>query len=113
MQTAVNTDLKLNNFLEYIARVKSLDMTVEYAQENDGSITGHVFEFCTLDKAPTVEECEAKLIKGMRERAQFFAEDFQIFGPGRPYEIPYVFKILFSSDEELKSCLHGKICDDF
>ena len=111
MQIAVPKGL--NIFVEYIAWVKTLTMTVEYDRENDGTITGEVMEFCTIENAPTIEECEKKLIASMRETAQFFAEDFEIFSSGRPYEVPYVIKILFSSDAELKSCLHEKTCNVF
>ncbi len=79
---------------EIINWLKGLSFTVEYDKEADGSITGEVIEFHALENAPTLKECEAKLISSMREWAI-----------GRLNEVPYLLKILLSSDEEIKSCL--------
>ena len=105
MQT---TALRKNIFLEYISWLKNLELNVEYAKENDGTVSGYVSELCTMDNAPTREECEKKLIAGLRETAETFLEDFYFWATGRPYEVPYVLKILYSTDEEIKSCLRGK-----
>ncbi|MBR2208913.1 MAG: hypothetical protein IJ859_08935 [Synergistaceae bacterium] len=98
----------LNIFLEFISWVKKINLTVEYIKEDDGSISGHIEEFCTLSNAPTIEECETRLIADMRETAELFADNFEQFSAGRPYEVLYALKILYSTDEELKKCLHGK-----
>ena len=100
-------------FSELITWLKGLSMTVEYDKEDDGSITGEVIEFHALENVPTKQECEAKLISSMREWAEMHAENFQEWVIGRFNEVPYLFKILLSSDEEIKSCLHGKNCEGF
>ena len=102
------TALGINIFLEYISWLKNLKIHVEYTHEDDGSISGHVEELCTIDNASTFEECEAKLISGMRETSENFVKDFEFWASGRPYEVPYILKILYSTDEEIKSCLLGK-----
>ena len=102
------TALGINVFLEYISWLKSLKLHVEYVRENDGTISGHVDELCTIENAPTIEECETKLITGMREISENFVEDFDFWASGRPHEVPYILKVLYSTDEEIKSCLHGK-----
>ena len=102
------TALGINLFLEYISWLKNLNFHVEYVQEEDGSISGHVEELCTIDNAPTFEECKSKLIAGMRETAEIFADDFEAWASGRPYEVPYVLKVLYSTDEEIEKCLLGK-----
>ncbi|MBR1486127.1 MAG: hypothetical protein IJ597_02595 [Synergistaceae bacterium] len=98
----------LNIFLEFVSWVKKINLTVEYVKEDDGSISGRIVEFCTLSNAPTLEECEAKLIADMRESAELFADNFEQFSAGRPNEVLYVLKILYSTDEELRKCLRGK-----
>ena len=98
---------------ELINRLKELPFTVEYDRESDGSVTGEVVEFHALENAPTLKECEAKLISSMREWAEIHAENFSDWAVGRLNEVPYLLKILFSSDEEIKSCLHGKNCEGF
>ena len=102
------TALGINLFLEYISWLKNLNFHVEYVNENDGTISGHVEELCTIENALTLEECEEKLISGMRETAETFAENFEFWASGRPHEVPYVLKVLYSSDEEIKKCLLGK-----
>lgn len=105
MQTAI---LGINIFLEYLSWLKGLELNVEYIREDDGSVSGHVTELCTIDNAPTREECEAKLISGMRETAELFASDFSYWASGRQHEVPYALKVLYSTDDEIKSCLRGK-----
>ena len=98
---------------EGIKWLKSLQFSVEYAKEQDGSFTGFVKEFNTAENAPTLEELNKELIKGMREWASLYAEDLPAWTIGRVAEIPYIFKIFYSTDEELASCLHGKSYDGF
>ncbi|MBQ9419738.1 MAG: hypothetical protein IJU31_05100 [Synergistaceae bacterium] len=111
MALAIKSDFSF--LLEVVNWLKRLPFTVEYDREADGSITGEVVEFHALENAPTLEECEAKLISSMREWAEIHAENFSEWAVGRLNEVPYLLKILFSSDEEVKSCLHGKNCENF
>ena len=104
---------KFSFLSELVSWLKGLPFTVEYDREADGSITGEVIEFHALENAPTLKECEAKLISSMREWAEIHAENFSEWAVGRLNEVPYLLKILFSSDEEIKSCLHGKNCAGF
>ena len=98
---------------EAVAWLKALPMTFEYTQEDDGSFSGSVKEFKGIENAPTLEELKIVLIKSMKEWADVLADDFQDWSKGRFNEIPYLFKILISTEEELSSCLNGEISSDF
>ena len=106
MAVTIRKDLLLLS--DVVNWLKGLPLTVEYDKEDDGSITGEVLEFHALENAKTLNDCEDKLISSMKEWAEIHAENFQDWAKGRFNEVPYLLKILLSSDGELKSCLHGK-----
>lgn len=54
----------------------------------------------------TVEECSRMLGHDMKDWAEAFASDFNSWCKGRQHEIPFLLKILLSSEDELLSCLN-------
>ena len=107
MAVTIRKDLLLLS--DVVNQLKELPLTVEYDKEDDGSITGEVLEFHALENAKTLNDCEDKLISSMKEWAEIHAENFQDWAKGRFNEVPYLLKILLSSDGELKSCL-SSVC---
>ena len=99
---------KFSAILEAISLLKALPLTYEYAQEKDGSFSGHVFELNVIENAQSLDALISALIAGMREWAEIYSEKLDFWIPGRPQEFPYVLKVLCSTDGELKTCLHGK-----
>ena len=95
-------------FLKLLACLKNLNIQYEYARENDGSVTCWTETPHLIENAPTLNESVSYLLKSLRERAQDYMNDFDYWVKGCPEELPYIMKIILSSNEELQSCLHGK-----
>lgn len=88
-----------------INSLKELPLTGEYEEDSDG-ITMQCVEFPDeFENAPTLEEARVKLVKGLKGWAEALASDYEKNMRGYEEQKPYLFKILFSSEEELLSCL--------
>ena len=97
-----------DTLLTILTGLKNLDIQYSYAGEDDGSITCWIEEPHLIDNAPTLNEALEKLVTALRERAYDYMREFDLWVKGCPAELPYILKILFSTDEELRQCLHGK-----
>ena len=101
----------LIKFLGYlIGYLKDLTIDCDYDTNDDGSVScwtesPHV----SADVASTLEESFAMLPELLRQWAYEYIENYEYYFENWPDDLPYVLKILLSSDEEIKSCLR---CDD-
>lgn len=82
---------------------EQLTFHVSFISEDDGSVTGTVEELDLFGNAQTKDECLFLLLNDMREYAQDFCNEFTLWSsaPNRKKHIPYVLKILSSSDKKL------------
>ncbi|MBQ7558721.1 MAG: hypothetical protein IJT20_00505 [Synergistaceae bacterium] len=92
---------------------KPLKFNVTFFEEDDGSFTGALEELDLIENAPSKEDCLFALREAMKEYAQDFYNEFNLWSsaPNRKSHIPYVLKILLSSDSQLMEdmvCQHGK-----
>ncbi|MBQ9419937.1 MAG: hypothetical protein IJU31_06110 [Synergistaceae bacterium] len=92
---------------------ENLKFSVSLFEEDDGSFTGVLEELDLIENAPTKESCLFLLAKAMKEYAQDFYNEFNLWSsaPNRKSHIPYVLKILSSSDSQLMEdmiCQRGK-----
>lgn len=106
-RTNVNVMKMLQIFLEQL----TFDVSLE--REDDGSVTGGIEELDLFANAESEEECLKLLFEDMKEYAKDFYDDFDLWSsaPNRKKHIPYVIKILLSSDERLLGamrCRHGR-----
>lgn len=93
---------------------EGLKFHVSLLPENDGSVTGTIDELDLIENAKTQEGCIALLLSAMRDYARDFYREFELWGsaPNRRGHIPYVLKILSSSDVQLMEdvvCRDGRI----
>ena len=95
-------------FVKLLTCLKNVNISYEYAKENDGSITCWTKTPHLIENAPTLTEGLNCLLKSLRERANDYISDFNYWIKGCPEELPYIMKIILSNNEELESCLHGK-----
>ncbi|MBR1486958.1 MAG: hypothetical protein IJ597_06875, partial [Synergistaceae bacterium] len=92
---------------------ETLKFNVSLFEEEDGSFTGTLEELDLIENAPSKEDCLNYLLEAMKEYAQDFYNEFSIWSsaPNRKAHIPYVLKILSSSDNQLREdmvCRNGK-----
>lgn len=99
-------------FTALIQALKEIKIPYEYFQEDDGEYWAFTEFFTTHANGATLAECERELIKDFRVWAQIYMKDFEKNIKEDAFSLPYVFKVLSSTDEELQSCLTGKICED-
>ena len=78
---------------------------------SDGTITGVVDELDLIENAETKEGCAAALLSAMKEYAQDFYSEFKLWAaaPNRKAHIPYILKILSSSDARI---MEDMVCRD-
>ena len=95
-------------FVKLLTYLKNVNISYEYAKENDGSITCWTETPHIIENAPTLTEGLKYLLKSLRERADDYMRDFDYWVKGCPEELPYIIKIILSNDEELELCLHGE-----
>ena len=93
--------------------LEPLTFTVSFVAEDDGSITGTVEELDLFENSASKDETLALLLEAMREYAQDFYREFHFWSsaPNRRKHIPYVLKILSTSDEKLAEsvkCQNGR-----
>ncbi len=86
---------------------------ITFDEEEDGSITGYEEELQLVENAPDRETCIAGMISAMRDYALDFYREFAYWSqaPNRVSHIPYVIKLLISSDEAIAEdiqCQNGK-----
>ena len=83
---------------------EGVKFNVSLITEDDGSITGIIDELDLIENAETREGCVASLLSAMRDYARDFYSELELWGsaPNRRYHLPYVLKILSSSDAQLR-----------
>ena len=71
--------------------------------EEDGSFTAFLDELELVENAPTKEECIDVIISAMKDYAMDYYNEFSYWSkaPNRAPHIPYVIKILVSSDNRI------------
>lgn len=92
----------------------SLNFTVSFVEEDDGSVTGEIRELDLFANSASKSECMMILLEDMKEYAQDFYREFDLWSsaPNRRKHIPYVLKILSASDDKLLEamrCQAGEI----
>ncbi|MBR5337675.1 MAG: hypothetical protein IK152_06800 [Lachnospiraceae bacterium] len=99
-----NTDLLLSLLMDCKYHV-----TLE--QEDDDSITGFVEELSLVENAPDTEQCLDTIVESMKDYALDYYSQFNYWSmaPNRVGHIPYVLKLLISSDEMIREDI---ICRD-
>ena len=110
-RTHDNITMMDSRLLKYL--LLSLIFHVDIDTEDDGSVTGYLTELDLVENAPSKDSCVEKLLAGMRDYAQDYYNDFNLWSnaPNRQSHIPYVLKILSSDDDELRRsmiCQNGK-----
>lgn len=93
---------------------EGLKFSASLIPENDGSVTGIIDELDLIENAETKEGCITLLLSAMRDYARDFYREFELWSsaPNRRAHIPYVLKILSSSDAQLRKdviCHDGRI----
>ncbi len=107
-----STGIKINTEMLRIF-FETLKFNVSLFEEEDGSFTGTLEELDLIENAPSKENCLLSLLEAMKEYAQDFYNEFTLWSsaPNRKKHIPYVLKILSSSDSRLLEdmiCRNGK-----
>src|SRR5574344_159070 len=90
-----------------------LSINVTLYHEEDGSITGSVDALDIAENAKDKSTCISEIITALRDYADDFYNEFELWSaaPNRKSHIPYICKILSSSDEQIRSsikCHAGK-----
>ena len=91
----------------------TLNFTVSFFEEEDGSFTAVLEELDLIENAPSKEDCMISILDAMKDYAHDFYNDFSLWSsaPNRKSHIPYVLKILLSPDSRLLEdmvCRNGK-----
>lgn len=75
--------------------------------EDDGTVTASVKEIDIVDNGATKEEAVEKIMTDLREYAVDFYSEFDYWrsAPNRKNHVPFVLKILLSTDDQLKEAL--------
>ena len=92
--------------------LRHLKFNVSLFEEDNGSFTGILEELDLTENAPAKEDCISSLLEAMKEYAQDFYNEFSLWSsaPNRKDHVPYVLKILSSSDDEIMEDIVCQIC---
>ena len=104
----VSKTTSVDMLLKIFAYLKTLEIDYGYAEEDDGTVSCWSYIPNFTENEPTLQDCLKSLCASLRDRAYEYMSDFDLWVKGCPAELPYIIKILLSSDEELIQCLHGK-----
>lgn len=82
------------------ALLDSVDFTMEYERENDGSVSGSLEELPICDNAPSVEELRLALARGLVDYANVYLAEFQrcFHSPDLKKQFAHVIKVLMQPD---------------
>ena len=76
---------------------------VEYFRENTGEIAAWTNEGIeTYGLGKDSESAREDLLHSLRDIANFYVEDFEEWITHNPKELPYILRVLMSTDEELR-----------
>ncbi len=92
---------------------KNLTFDLLVYEEKDGSVTCTEDHLDLVENAASVDECIQQMISALRDYANDFYREFALWSkaPNRKSHIPYVLKVLASTDEEIREdirCHAGK-----
>ena len=92
---------------------ESLTFDLLVYEEKDGSVTCAEEHLDLVENAASSEECIRRMIAALRDYANDFYREFALWSkaPNRKSHIPYVLKVLASTDEEIREdnrCRAGK-----
>lgn len=92
---------------------KNLTFDLLVYEEKDGSVTCTEDHLDLVENAASVDECIQQMIAALRDYANDFYREFALWSkaPNRTSHIPYVLKVLASTDEEIREdirCHAGK-----
>ena len=91
--------------MNIIDELKALPFTVNVEKDKDG-IYVETEEFSSAySEEATLEESLQALAKNMKSWGRAVGDDIDRWRKGRENELPYLLKILVSSEEELLACL--------
>ena len=90
-----------------------LRFELSFYYEENGSVTCTENQLDLVENAETKEACIQKIIDAMRDYADDFYSEFALWSkaPNRKSHIPFILKILASTDEEIREdmiCRDGK-----
>ena len=91
--------------------LKDYKYQIVLEQESDGSYTGFVKELDLVENAEGKQECIDSVISSMKDYAIDYYTEFGYWSkaPNRMSHIPYILKLLISSDERIREDI---ICQD-
>lgn len=92
----------------FIESLKTLQMHYTCELDNNGEWLGTVKELQTLESAESPAKLKTVLAKALKEDAQAYISDFNRWKKGREWQIPFLLKVLTSTEGELINCLHGQ-----
>ncbi|MBQ7560966.1 MAG: hypothetical protein IJS99_03895 [Synergistaceae bacterium] len=92
----------------FIESLKTLQMHYTCELDNNGEWVGSVKELQTLESAESPEALKSVLARALKEDAQAYISDFPRWKNGREWQIPFLLKVLTSTEGELMQCLHGR-----
>ena len=89
----------------------NLRFEMTFYQEADGSVTCVENQLNLVENAETKEACIQRMIDAMRDYANDYYGEFALWSkaPNRQAHIPYILKILASTDDEIREDI---ICQD-
>lgn len=92
---------------------ENLRFTLVFYSEENGSVTCVEDSLNLIENAPTKEACIDRMIDAMRDYANDYYNEFSFWAkaPNRRGHIPYVLKVLSSTDAEIREdiiCRDGK-----
>lgn len=98
---------KIPGGLTILAWLKSLPLTGKY-DDSDGKILMSCIEFPeAYSYEGDIDTARKELVKALREWTRAIMPDASWWVKGREEQLPYLLKILISTDEELLTCLRS------
>ncbi|MBQ6971798.1 MAG: hypothetical protein IJP86_05520 [Synergistaceae bacterium] len=95
---------------DIIAELKALPFTLN-AERDDGGICVHVNEFPdAYDYGDTYDETLGILARSLKDCGRVIGDNVDSWRKGREKQLPYLLKILVSTEEELLECLRKATC---
>ena len=111
--TRTHDNIAMLNEVTLTELLRNYKFNIIIDKESDGSVTGFLEELQLVENAEDTTACIDKMIAAMRDYAMDYYNEFSYWSkaPNRSQHIPYVVKILISSDDMIKEdmiCQNGK-----
>lgn len=100
-------NITMINSQSFESLLEAYKFHIAFIAEKDGSITASIKEIDIVDNASNKVELVEKLINDLREYAEDFYSEFDYWysATNRRSHVPYVLKILMSTDEQIKEAM--------